>query len=199
MPEFSKQLTRRVTIFGAESTGKTTLASSLASIYESNLCIEYARPYLENTSTEITREAMTNIWKGQKALQQASKIWEPRPFIIQDTDLFSTIGYWEFPHWQNKLGPVPLPLYFDAYRSTSDLYLITPSNIPFEADPLRYGGDVREGTDEYWINIAKRNRLNYRVLTSTEHSARLAEAMGYMAETFAERVAPLTKYERVYN
>jgi len=168
LPQFSWNLTGTVTIFGAESTGKTTLAKKLSRTVDSHFVFEYARPYLENTVNEITVSSMTDIWKGQLAVQAAAKWWKPEPWIIQDTDLYSTVGYWEFPHWQETLGEPPSGLIRDAKMNKSDLYLITKSNIPFEPDPLRYGGDVREGSDEYWINIAEKYDLNYKVLESDD-------------------------------
>lgn len=154
----------RVTVWGAESTGKTTLSKELAMRYSAPWVHEYARPYLTVKGPEITRESMEGIWYGQFATEQVA-IDTPNdvPLIIQDTDLYSTIGYWEQPHWSH-LGPVPQGLIDNAESHKSDLYLITPSNIPFEADPLRYGGDHRESSDEYWISMAEKYNLNYIVL-----------------------------------
>lgn len=197
IPEFQSYLTRTVTIFGAESTGKSTLAKQLG--YKNNLTIEYARPYLENTENVITTESMTDIWKGQVALQYAARSWEPKQFIVQDTDLYSTIGYWEFPHWQKTLGPVPKDLILDARNTQSDLYIITRSNIPFEEDPLRYGGDVREGSDEYWIDVCERYGLNYVVLESDTPHGRADEARLHMMNLFNDHVRPLQEYTRKHN
>ena len=58
----------------------------------------------------------------------------------------------------------PKGLVTDATILKSDLYLITQSNIPFEQDPLRYGGDRRESKDEYWIGLCEGYDLNYRVV-----------------------------------
>jgi NadR type nicotinamide-nucleotide adenylyltransferase len=198
-PEFARYLTRRVTIFGAESTGKTTLAKRLGDIHRCYFVPEYARPYLENTVNEITVSSMTDIWKGQRALQDAAGMWEPEPFIVQDTDLFSTVGYWEFPHWQDTLGAPPEGLIRDALAHKSDLYLITQSNIPFERDPLRYGGDVREGSDEYWINVCEKYGLNYIVLRGDNPSARFQQATIEMWKNFHEHSATLKDYERKHN
>jgi NadR type nicotinamide-nucleotide adenylyltransferase len=198
-PEFSKYLTRRVTIFGAESTGKTTLAKRLGRLNKAYFVPEYARPYLENTVNEITVSSMTDIWHGQQALQDAAQMWEPKPFIVQDTDLFSTVGYWDFPHWQDAIGPAPQQLIADARFSKSDLYLITKSNIPFERDPLRYGGDVREGSDFYWINLCEKYGLNYAVLKGSTESARFQEAVLLMWDNFKEHSAPLKNYVRKHN
>lgn len=198
-PEFAKHLTRRITIFGAESTGKTTLAKRLSEVTESYFVPEYARPYLENTVNEITVSSMTDIWKGQAALQQSARMWEPRQFIIQDTDLFSTVGYWEFPHWQDTIGAPPEGLVADAIHQKSDLYLITKSNIPFEADPLRYGGDVREGSDEYWINVCEKYGLNYIVLDAEGLTNRAFEALPLIFKNFERHAQPLANYKRKHN
>jgi NadR type nicotinamide-nucleotide adenylyltransferase len=200
-PEFSKYLTRRVTIFGAESTGKTTLAKRIvASLNGKGYFVpEYARPYLENTVNEITVSSMTDIWKGQQALQDAAQMWEPKPFIVQDTDLFSTVGYWEFPHWQDTIGAPPKELIRNAIIRRSDLYLITKSNIPFEEDPLRYGGDVREGSDEYWINVCEKYGLNYKVIDSADIGNRSMDALELMFDLFQSRNRPLSGYERKHN
>lgn len=173
MPEFQRNMKFTVTLFGAESTGKTTLSRHLSGVINGHWLFEYARPYLETVGTEITTESMTAIWRGQKALQQSAYDLYDKPFIVQDTDLFSTVGYWDFWNMQT-----PQALIDDAIALKSDLYIITPSNIPFEHDSLRYGGDERESTDQYWIDLCERYGLNYHVLARDEdrHAMRLWEA-----------------------
>lgn len=195
---FQHNLIQTVTLFGAESTGKTTISNKVS--YEANghWLFEYARPYLETAENVITRESMTAIWRGQAAIQRHGQRMLDKPWVVQDTDLFSTVGYWEFPHWQRELGPVPDGLIKDAIDLKSNLYLIPKSNIPFEKDPLRYGGDVREGSDEYWIDVAKRYALNYRIITEKDPQKRIAQALDYMAIHFDKRAARIT-YEREAN
>lgn len=177
IPEFQPYLRTRITIFGAESTGKTTLSKELAKELRATWLFEYARPYLEETVNEITPASMTGIWKGQRALQEHASDISESPYIVQDTDLFSTVGYWQFPHWQSTIGSCPAELIEDALRLKSDLYIITKSNIPFEQDPLRYGGDVREGSDEYWIAVCQAYDLPYIVLDSDNRDVRRNEAL----------------------
>jgi HTH-type transcriptional repressor of NAD biosynthesis genes len=186
LPEFQKHLMTRITVFGGESTGKTTLG---------HWVFEYARPYLENVTKEINVDSMTGIWKGQNALQRSNANLFDKPFIVQDTDLYSTIGYWEQPHWTDTLGPVPEGLIRDAEATKSDLYIITKSNIPFEEDPIRYGGDHRESDDDYWIGIAKKYNLPYVVLESEGLYGRLAEAGG-IAKAISKVKAESIYYDR---
>ena len=183
IPEFQPHLRTRVTIFGAESTGKTTLSKELAEKLNATWLFEYARPYLEETTNEITTTSMTGIWQGQRALQEHADDVAQSPYIVQDTDLFSTVGYWGFPHWQNTIGACPQELIDDAQRLKSDLYIVTKSNIPFEADPLRYGGDKREGSDEYWIAVCKHYNLPYVILSTSDRIDRLVEAIEMTKQT----------------
>lgn len=190
-PEFKPFLRRTITVFGAESTGKTTLSRRMARELEGDWIFEWARPYLETVGPEITVQSMTDIWDGQYAVE-AAMMNSDRPFIVRDTDLYSTIGYWEQPHWADALGPVPEGLIRDANEHKADLYIITRSNIPFEEDPLRYGGDHRESSDEYWIGVAKKYGLNYIVLDTDELSGRLWNATRACIELFDKNAEALS-------
>lgn len=193
--EFQPTLRRTITVFGAESTGKTTLSKELARKTRGHWLFEYARPYLENTVNEITDETMTDIWNGQYALQKQGQALLDKPFVIQDTDLFSTVGYWDF--W--KPGECPKGLRADAQRLKSDLYIITRSNIPFEPDPLRYGGDKREASDEYWIDLCRREDLNFIVLNNSSLYWRIEEAYMHAMWNFDSNAAALVNYRRQHN
>ena len=173
-----------VTIIGAESTGKTTLSRQLADTLCGDWICEFARPYLEVTDGRVTRQSMDAIWKGQLALEHIAT-QSPRRFIVQDTDLYATVGYWQLPHIEPKIGTCPAQLVSDAVSRMSDLYIVTKSNIPFEQDPLRYGGTERESSDTYWIRLCQDHLLPYIILESTSMQARLAEAITYIKERSA--------------
>ena len=182
LPEFQPLLRRRITVLGAESTGKTTLSRELAKALPGHWLPEWARPYLEGTPTpDVDNERMHVIRRAQRALQRSALALRDRAFIVQDTDLFATVGFWEL--WDP--ATVPDALRDDASADRSDLYLITRSDIPFEPDPLRYGGAVRETTDAYWIALAERFELPYRVIASTSPKDRLAEARDLALDLFA--------------
>lgn len=185
LPEFQPYLRQRVTILGAESTGKTTLSCDLATALDCHWLPEWARPYLEQTTTpEVDLPKMRAIWRGQRALQRQGRLLLDKPFVIQDTDLFATVGFWK--QWQPST--LPRALIADALADRSDLYLLTPANIPFEADPLRYGGDVRETPDSYWLHLAEEHGLNYRVIEAAGREERVAEASVAMRDHFTAAV-----------
>jgi NadR type nicotinamide-nucleotide adenylyltransferase len=199
LPEFQKHLVTRVTIFGAESTGKTTLSKELAEAVNGHWLYEWARPYLELTQAPINAATMGDIWRGQGATQKHAGMFSDKPFIIQDTDLFSTIGYWDQPHWRKSLGMSPEALWMDAWAGKSDLYLMTSErNVPFEPDPLRYGIDHRESGDEYWETLLKMNGLPYEVLDHNTFENRLARATALVLDC-AKKKAESIYFEREAN
>lgn len=186
-PSFQSVLRKRVTIFGAESVGKTTLAFELAEQYKVTTLPEWARPYLETVGSDITLWKMNKIWRGQRALQEVGDRQAlDTPFIVQDTDLFSTVGYWDLMGERDGLGKVPPLLVEDALTHKSDLYLILNSNIPFEEDPLRYGGHQRESDDTYWIDLCRRYGLNYRYIEPRNLPNRLEESWAHMEDLFGD-------------
>lgn len=164
LPEFMPWLRRTVTIFGAESVGKTTITKELQKALKATAAPEWARPYLEAVGPEVTLERMCRIQEGQRAIQDTAQEVSTTVYVIQDTDLFSTVGYWEM--WDKH--SMPESLLNDAKVRKSDLYVILSSDIPFEEDPLRYGGSVRETSDKYWINLCYRENLPFVYITETE-------------------------------
>lgn len=193
IPEFQSYIRQTVTVFGCESTGKTTLSKNLARKHNGHWIFEYARPLLEKRENVINDDVMTDIWKGQAALQRQTKFWHDKPWVFQDTDLFSTVGYWEF--W--KPGTCPEDLIADALALKSDLYIIPQSNIPFEPDPLRYGGDKRESDDQYWINLCKKYDLNYKVLEGGNFYGRLSDCETILEDHWLKNVK--LSYTRMHN
>lgn len=159
VPEVQQYFQRRFTIFGAESVGKTTTAKALGEDDWFQWRPEWARTYLESRSPILTTEVMTRIWEGQFA-QQALK--SDARAIIQDTDLFSTIGYWRLH--EDEYGPIPGRLVGDAKLFQSDRYYILDTNIPFEEDALRYGGKVRESPTKFWVDLCREFQLPYTVV-----------------------------------
>lgn len=137
LAEFQPYLRKRVTFFGAESVGKTTATQRLDARGLAVALPEWARPYLELDSVgpEVTVAKMRTIWQGQLAQQQvveAIAARRNRPFIAQDTDLFSTVGYWLLKGAEFGEPEVPLGLWRDAFSHASDLYvLLAQSAAPF--------------------------------------------------------------------
>ncbi len=103
--------------------------------------------------------------------------------------MFSTIGYWLL--WGADFGEpaVPPALWADATRTASDLYLILGQDgVPFEADPLRYGGDHRESSDAFWTGLCERAGLRWILVDDAEPAARERRVVAELRRLFG---APL--------
>ena len=148
IPEFRKNLQVSAVFFGQESVGKTTISKMVADRLNGVWYPEYARPYLEQVGAELSEQKMLNITAGQAAMQKISRKASPSPFVCLDTDLFSTVGYYEI--WKHD---VPKELVTLALDNKSDVYYVLPDDVPFEKDILRYGGDKRESTTEFWHSL----------------------------------------------
>lgn len=194
LPESQRHFRQTITLFGAESTGKSTMARSLAMCMNGHYVDEWARPYLESLPTpEVTLERMQTIMYGQQAAERTVAELKDKPFIFRDTDLLSTAGYYR------HMYPDALDAYAACYgrwsRSEADLYVIMNSTIPFEADPLRYGGDKRETSDEYWIDLCKKVGAMYYVVQSTERVDQYKEIEDVVTAQFMRN--QLWSYKRI--
>lgn len=161
LPEFRRHVVKTVTVFGAESTGKTTLSKGMGGDHVT----EWARPYLESlASPETTDERMADIVSGQYASQVTASNAARSPIIVQDTDLLSTIGYYRIytDRWAENADYWRCMAAFN--RTRSDLYIVLKSDIPYTPDPLRYGGDHRESTDRFWIDLLDEFKCNCQII-----------------------------------
>lgn len=196
LPEFLPYVQQRITIFGAESTGKSTLLEGIHKNHVVNYTIpEWARTYLESLSSpEVTEDRMEQIVLGQYATMESTRKLSGAFSVAQDTDLLTTIGYYRmfFPnHLELKGYRLAVDLF---HKSKSDLYLMLLSNIPFTPDPLRYGGDERQGTDEFWENLLKEFECRYRIIPDPYQMEKIIRATRSITELYNEN--PIWGFKR---
>jgi NadR type nicotinamide-nucleotide adenylyltransferase len=128
----------RVVVTGSESTGKTTLAGSLAAHYGAPCVPEFSRAYAESAARPLTRDDVEPIARGQLASEEAASSDENR-LVVLDTDVLSTLVY-----GAHYYGHAPQWI-ADALRDRpADLYLLCDVDVPWVADPQRDRGDARE-------------------------------------------------------
>jgi NadR type nicotinamide-nucleotide adenylyltransferase len=122
---------KRVTLFGAESTGKTTLAKELARRFDTVVAPEYGRLYTQthgqgaSTAEDMLRIANGHLKGVAEAARRANRV------LIEDTDPVLTAV------WSDILAGKRDP-WFDAFHDYPDLYLFCDIDMPWVKDDVRY-------------------------------------------------------------
>lgn len=129
---------KKIAIVGPESTGKTTLARSLATHYQAPWVAEYAREYLNKLNHPYTQADVEAIAKGQLKLEDEQAA-STNNLIFIDTNLL-VIKVW----MDHAYGETPQWILDELATRQCDLYLLTHYNIPYEPDPLREHPELRE-------------------------------------------------------
>lgn len=209
LPEARSHFQRRVVLFGAESVGKTTMARMLRDIDWTALqpafrdadegifwTPEYARGYLDALGVDVTMEKIEGIARGQMAMEDAARA-QPAPILIQDTDLVATVAWSDI-----LLGRHPSWVEEEAIRRKADLYIVLDDNVGFHADPQRYGGDRRQMTTSYAVDLLDRLGCRYEVVSPDpndhldHYAARLDDCVRIIRRIRHEWFAPIPQWRK---
>lgn len=154
----------KMTILGAESTGKTTLCRDLAAHFSCPWVPEYMRIYLQdkwdNTQQTCTWEDLLPIAQGQIALenklaQQAGL--NNDKYLFCDTSLFELMvyAYWYYGDCPNVLTKAALDHHYD-------LIMLTEVDIPWVADDLRDSPHEREAISAFFETMLNRYQIPFK-------------------------------------
>jgi NadR type nicotinamide-nucleotide adenylyltransferase len=142
---------KRVSLLGAESTGKTTLAGALASRFGTLWNPEYGRPYTQMgrpagapwTSWEFTHIARLHCWYEDFLAGFAHRV------LFSDTDAFTTALFHEV-----YLGS-PATEFEDLVERTCDLFVVCGLDVPWRHDGLRAFEAQRLWMHEQYLQRAR--------------------------------------------
>ncbi len=127
---------KKLCFYGAESTGKSTLAKRMAELYNTELVPEVAREII--SSNEFTLEDIVTIGYAHAArIEEKTRI--ANKLLFCDTDAITTQIY-----SQHYLGAVPEVLYELEKAVQYDVYFLFDIDVPWVADDLRDLGHQRE-------------------------------------------------------
>ncbi len=122
---------KRVTLFGPESTGKSTLAKALGDTFDTIVVPEYGRTYTEFFGSDVREIDLARIAQGHVASVHAAKRHANR-ILIEDTDPIMTAVWWDMLMTSKR------PSWFANYTDLSDLYILCDVDIPWVDDGTRY-------------------------------------------------------------
>lgn len=174
----------RVVLIGSESTGKTTLCKALAELYGEPWVPEYGREYtLERYAkaggaTELglgeegpwTSDEFRHIAEVQQKLENEAAE-KAKQVLFCDTNAFATAIWHE--RYMGFRDPETDAI---AAKDQVDLYLVTGNDVPFEADEIRDGENLRHWMLERFLEEIKKLRIPYEMLTGS-HEKRMQDAI----------------------
>ena len=170
---------KRVCILGAESTGSTTLARSLAAAYETTWVPEYGREYTVEKFTIGTGDRwlpsdFLRIALEQNALEDRMAREAPVGILFCDTDSLAT-ALWEEVYLGSSSDAVWRAV--EAHGAPYALYLLTDhEGVPWENDGLRLGDRTRASMTARFEEVLTARDLPWTKVTGSR-SARLARAV----------------------
>lgn len=144
-PPVRAHFVRRVSVFGPESTGKSTLAARLAEHFQTLWVPEFARGWLEARGGQVTPEDLPVISRAQRASEEALAR-QCGPLLFTDTDPSAT------PLWSEELFGFTYPVLEESVCPYA-LTLLCAPDVPWVEDPVRYRP---EGGQLFWERCRRR-------------------------------------------
>ncbi len=160
-----------VAIVGPESTGKSTLARSLAAYYGTEWVPEYAREYLNQLERPYNQADLNQIAKGQLLAEKKARLKANNELLILDTDL-QVIKIWS----EFKYGKCDPWILQQLDLNQPSIYILTYFDIPYEEDPLRETPEKRPELFDLYEKALKESDSPYVVVQGNQ-SQRLEQAI----------------------
>lgn len=168
---------RRISVFGPESCGKSTLAVELAVALATVHVPEHARIHLEARDEPAalpTRDDLAQIIDVQIALED-TLAREANRALICDTDPLLTCVWWDA-----LFGDLPPAILARCRERRYAHTLLCDADLPWVADPVRYRPDDRAAFFARCEAILRAADRPYTIVRGTGF-ARLAAARGAIA------------------
>lgn len=158
----------KIVCYGAESTGKTTLAKALADYYDTAWVPEYSRDYLQDkfdqTGEICAYEDLIPIAEGQLRLENERAKGAKNGLLFSDTNVLQTYYYGKA--YYNNFQHQALWNLAQAHRY--DFYFLTAIDTPWVSDDLRDKPEEREDMHRLFKTSLDKNHLPYMLLEGNQ-------------------------------
>lgn len=159
----------KIAIVGPESTGKSTLAFSLAQSFNTLWVPEFAREYLQSKNGIYNYNDLEYIAKMQIQLEE-DRMLQANTFLFCDTNLIV------LKIWSNFVfGKCCNFILEHIQQRNYHLTLLTNIDIPWEEDPLREHPNNREELFLLYKNELDKQNIVYSIISGS-HEERLKSA-----------------------
>jgi NadR type nicotinamide-nucleotide adenylyltransferase len=157
-PAVRSYYSKKVCVFGAESTGKSTLTANLGRHFETSYVPEYARTLLEFKNNELDESDLWHFAVGMVSSFEAMSRRANR-VIFADTDALTTKIWseWIYKRYDRRLDDL-------ITAQSFDLYLVPDVDVPWVEDPQRYLPNERESFRDYCIARLDELKRPYRLI-----------------------------------
>ena len=142
-PRVYAHFVTKVVVYGAESTGKSTLTLALAEAFETASVEEYGRTLWEARGGDLPLADYVEIAEGHLALEEAALLRANR-YLFVDTNAITTQQYAYFFH---GACPPRVAELANACAARYDVSLLCARDIPYDQDGTRFFEQVQQVQD----------------------------------------------------
>lgn len=141
----------KIVLFGADCTGKTTLAQKLADTYGGIAGVEAVRTWFDAYDNQCTaQDAKRMAWLQAASNHALGVLAAARPLFL-DTDALASVMWYERYH-----GPAPADMLALARQEKADYYLLLETDIAYRQDHQRAHADHRELSTHHAVATLQR-------------------------------------------
>ena len=168
IPEFRKNLVKKIAIVGGESVGKSTLTKLLATAFKTNYVHEYGRDHcLIKDPNTFTTEDFIMISKTQHHLVKDA-IKSSNKFLFCDTETIMSQSFHKL-----MLGYLSVELGERIHRENYYHYFLLAPSIPFFQDGTRLFPDHGQEHFQMIINLLNVYNKSYTIIYDPDITARV--------------------------
>ncbi len=172
---------RKISITGAESTGKSELSNGLARHYNTSCVDEYARDYINGLNRPYRQDDLLAIARGQVKREEEKKKTANR-FLFCDTDLL-VIKIWSL----HKYGVCHPWILEELEKNRYDLYLLCDIDLPWRYDPQREHPHLRRFFFDWYKKEVQEYDFPFYII-SGRGQQRLQNALDVMETYFGKEI-----------
>lgn len=182
----AQQESAMVVFVGAESTGKSTLARSLADRHAAGFVPEVGRFIWEEKQGQLVAADYVEIAERHRAEEDAAVAADSGPYVFVDTNALTTLLLGLCFGQVTEPAPPALLRYADECRSRYLHHFVCADDIPYEEEPgVRENADWRTRIQRLVLEDLDRRGIDYTVLTGTLEQ-RAARAMAVLSALEAD-------------